>query len=334
MRVFIRLTFFIMLCMLAIAFYGCGGHDADENHDGHDHAAETSGVEAAVHEDHEGHDHDAAVHEEHGEEDHDHDAEGVDHDGHSEADVDEDIHDHEQDTAIEAGNDWEDMIHLETVVASVMPIAMTLTVPGTIIPDQNKVAVVSPFIESSVSRVFVNIGDRVTSNTELACLASPEIGMMRAEYSKAQAEMNIKRQVFDRQQRLMDEDIIPRRVFEEAELELHVAQVDYDYARKRLLAIGLREDELDRDDSCREGVEGASIHVHAPISGVITRRSTHLGQMVDASNELFEIMDLGTVWLKADIFEKDLAKIHIGRRRLIWLWTHRLTDWLRMKLWL
>jgi multidrug efflux pump subunit AcrA (membrane-fusion protein) len=29
-----------------------------------------------------------------------------------------------------------------------------------------------------------------------------------------------------------------------------------------------------------------------------------------------------------------LAKIHIGRRRLIWLWTHRAIDWLRMKLWL
>jgi hypothetical protein len=29
-----------------------------------------------------------------------------------------------------------------------------------------------------------------------------------------------------------------------------------------------------------------------------------------------------------------LAKIHIGRRRLIWIWTRGMIDWLRMKLWL
>ena len=29
-----------------------------------------------------------------------------------------------------------------------------------------------------------------------------------------------------------------------------------------------------------------------------------------------------------------LAKISVGRRRYAWIWTHRLTDWARMKLWL
>ena len=28
------------------------------------------------------------------------------------------------------------------------------------------------------------------------------------------------------------------------------------------------------------------------------------------------------------------ARIHIGRRRKIWLWTHRMVKWLRMRLWL
>ena len=28
-----------------------------------------------------------------------------------------------------------------------------------------------------------------------------------------------------------------------------------------------------------------------------------------------------------------VGKIVVGERRLIWIWTHRLTDWLRLKLW-
>jgi hypothetical protein len=28
-----------------------------------------------------------------------------------------------------------------------------------------------------------------------------------------------------------------------------------------------------------------------------------------------------------------VSKIHIGERRLIWVLTHKLVDWLRLKLW-
>ena len=27
------------------------------------------------------------------------------------------------------------------------------------------------------------------------------------------------------------------------------------------------------------------------------------------------------------------GKIEIGRRKLLWIWTHKMTDWLRLKLW-
>jgi hypothetical protein len=28
-----------------------------------------------------------------------------------------------------------------------------------------------------------------------------------------------------------------------------------------------------------------------------------------------------------------VAKVKVGERRRGWIWTHRLTDWLRLKLW-
>jgi len=38
------------------------------------------------------------------------------------------------------------------------------------------------------------------------------------------------------------------------------------------------------------------------------------------------------VWMRPGL--EGLAKIHLGRRSYAWLWTHRLIDWLRMKLWM
>ena len=47
--------------------------------------------------------------------------------------------------------------------------------------------------------------------------------------------------------------------------------------------------------------------------GVITQRNASLGQKVNLSSELFEIIDVDNVWLEADIFEKDLQRIKYGQ---------------------
>lgn len=37
-------------------------------------------------------------------------------------------------------------------------------------------------------------------------------------------------------------------------------------------------------------------------------------------------------WLRPGM--EGIAKVHAGRRSLLWIWTHKVTDWLRMKLWI
>jgi RND family efflux transporter MFP subunit len=58
---------------------------------------------------------------------------------------------------------------------------------------------------------------------------------------------------------------------------------------------------------------GATVHVHAPIDGVIIRRNASVGEKVDHATVLFEIVDIGNVWCEADIYEKDLTRVHLGQ---------------------
>lgn len=53
--------------------------------------------------------------------------------------------------------------------------------------------------------------------------------------------------------------------------------------------------------------------VHAPISGVITKRNVQTGESTDG-DVLYEITDLGNVWIELDVFSKDVSLIKTGQQ--------------------
>jgi len=224
-------------------------------------------------------------------------------------------HQHNEDEHKEEENNEELVKHLdiETAIAEYRPVELSINVPGEIIPNQNSVAVVSPFIESSVDCVFVNIGDRVKKDDLLVCLASPEIGILRAEYDKAKTELEIKKTNYERQKKLYQKDIVSHKSFLDAELEKNISEVNYNYALKKLLAMGIKKDEIDNTLKEHSDVVGSTIRIYSPISGIITYRNASIGQKVDNSTKMFEIINLKSVWLEADIFEKDLTSVKINQ---------------------
>jgi cobalt-zinc-cadmium efflux system membrane fusion protein len=52
--------------------------------------------------------------------------------------------------------------------------------------------------------------------------------------------------------------------------------------------------------------------VPAPIDGVITVRAANIGLNVDPSAPLFTVVDLSTVWLVGDLYERDLGRVRVG----------------------
>ncbi|MBA4182693.1 MAG: efflux RND transporter periplasmic adaptor subunit [Acidobacteria bacterium] len=52
--------------------------------------------------------------------------------------------------------------------------------------------------------------------------------------------------------------------------------------------------------------------ITSPVSGTVTMRQINSGEVVAANKELFKITNLRTVWVIAEVYEKDLGKIRTG----------------------
>ena len=81
-------------------------------------------------------------------------------------------------------------------------------------------------------------------------------------------------------------------------------------AKEKLKLLGLSESQL-------EGIlaSGKALHalpVLSPISGTVIAKSVVAGMYVSEGEMMFEIADLGRLWMEAEVYEQDLARISIG----------------------
>jgi membrane fusion protein, copper/silver efflux system len=81
-------------------------------------------------------------------------------------------------------------------------------------------------------------------------------------------------------------------------------------SRTRLERFGLTPDQIDTVLTAPE--QPIRVTVYAASSGIVQTRKIAEGQFVNAGGTLIELTDLNTVWVKADVFDADLARIRPG----------------------
>lgn len=82
-------------------------------------------------------------------------------------------------------------------------------------------------------------------------------------------------------------------------------------ALKRLRNWDISDAQLQRLQ--REGKATRTLTIYSPASGVVLEKSAIQGMRFMPGEALFKITDLSAVWLLADVFEQDLAMVHIGQ---------------------
>jgi cobalt-zinc-cadmium efflux system membrane fusion protein len=127
--------------------------------------------------------------------------------------------------------------------------------------------------------------------------ADQQVRSAESDYEQAQ----LQEQAADRALRLAKAQIL--RDVKQAEADLESAKADDENAHNALILLG------------HPNVDG-SIAVTAPIAGSISERNVNPGQIVDQSQEtpwqMFTIVDNRSVWIDADLYEKDMNRAAIG----------------------
>lgn len=179
--------------------------------------------------------------------------------------------------------------------------------PGTVTPNQNELAEVTTLVRGRVVKVFVDVGLDVAKGAPLAQLDSTELGLAQSAYLKAVARLHEARLVYERARDLHQDRAVSAAEVEKREAEMLTVRSEANEARNRLALLGMPEAEVSRLE--RERKIRPSVSISAPFAGRVVARDITRGEVVEPTQKLFTVADLTTVWVVANVPEKDVRFI-------------------------
>jgi cobalt-zinc-cadmium efflux system membrane fusion protein len=199
-------------------------------------------------------------------------------------------------------------LNLEYARAEIRNLAPSLEVPAEIVPIPDRHATVGPRVAGRVSSVRVNVGDEVGRATPLVVMESVDVGRAAADYIGTEAELDVARQALVRARRLQEQRISSQQALERAEAAFAAADANLRAADARLRAFGVSP-----DGGLAEAAQGR-VTLVSPIAGNVSARSAHVGQWVEPSEVIIEVVGLDSLWLDAAVYERDLRYISVGQQ--------------------
>jgi Cu(I)/Ag(I) efflux system membrane fusion protein len=82
-------------------------------------------------------------------------------------------------------------------------------------------------------------------------------------------------------------------------------------SKQKLLLWGFTESQLKELDE--SGTVKNTLTLHSPISGTVLKKNIQQQQYVSAGENLFDVVDLSTVWMYADIYEYEIQGVKVGQ---------------------
>ncbi|HEU4694393.1 MAG TPA: efflux RND transporter periplasmic adaptor subunit [Vicinamibacterales bacterium] len=185
-----------------------------------------------------------------------------------------------------------------------------LRLPGVVEPNAYRQVVVTPLVTGRVTKVGPALGDHVRRGQTLAEIYSPTLAEAQTRYVSAQATLGAHDRELQRTQKLVEIGAASRQELEKIHAE-HAAQTAaVQSARSQLELLGVSVSALEKMPPGHN--VSATATVPAPIDGVVTERGANVGLNVDTATKLFTVVDLSTVWVVADVYEKDFSRVRVG----------------------
>ena len=151
---------------------------------------------------------------------------------------------------------------------------------------------------------------RTVKLVEIGASSREELEQDRTKLKTAEAEVEQARKQLTRTSEIVKLNPVSRTEFEQASVKLRTAESELANARQRLILLGLSEQ---RVNALRSPSQISSeITLSAPVSGTITSRSVNQGEVVESNKELMKVTNLSSVWVIAQVYEKDLGKMRTG----------------------
>lgn len=179
-------------------------------------------------------------------------------------------------------------------------LAITLVLPGELVPDPDRTARVSSPVPGRLDQVAFKEGAVVKKGDLLAIVRVPELGKVRSAQAAAAAKASAARANADRLKALVEKKLAAEQEALTAKAEADALEAESRALSEQLRAMGTGEG------------GGPQLALRAPVSGTVVSRDAVVGQPVTAEQTIATVADLSETWFLGRVFEKDLGRVKVG----------------------
>jgi membrane fusion protein, copper/silver efflux system len=175
--------------------------------------------------------------------------------------------------------------------AQVQEIALPgiLETTGQVNFEDDRVTTISSRVQGRIENVRVATWDPVHKGQDIVELYSPDFMLGEAEYLQAQQTAKVT-------------------THSTIEGSVDLAQSMILAARRKLQLLGMTDADIDAIKT-----PATNIWVRAPISGTVIQNKATIGSAINPGDVLYQLGTLNQVWITADIYEVDLARVRVGQ---------------------
>jgi Cu(I)/Ag(I) efflux system membrane fusion protein len=196
--------------------------------------------------------------------------------------------------AAEISPEKRQLIGVRTEEVKEVTLSKTIRTVGRIQYDERRLATVNTKFEGWIEKLHVNYTGRYVKKGEiLAEIYSPELLATQREFLTLLKWAQRRGEGGPWESSLIQD-----------------AQAIVEAARERLRLWDMPEEQIQEVE--RTGKPVRTVKIFSPASGYVIEKMVTLGMRVMPGEKLFDIADLSTVWIVADIYESELPFVRIG----------------------
>lgn len=202
------------------------------------------------------------------------------------------------------------MAHVQVVAVEKNKLPRRLRFSGNVTYNAFKTTPVFSPIGGPVREILVAPGQTVAAGQPLLTVNSPDYSAARSAYLKARDGFFLADKVYTRSQDLYAHGALAEADLQQAETSRSQAQADLQASEDMLRALGIKDPEAMVKNPPKTTLQ---VPLPAPVGGEVVERLVGPGQLLQAgATQVFTISDMSTVWVLVNVYQSDVAYVHVG----------------------
>lgn len=208
-----------------------------------------------------------------------------------------------------------DAFGIRTTPAVLVDEALSKPYPAKVAVPNAQLRVLSAPLEGVVESLLVAEGEQVQAGQTMARIHSRVLLDLQADYLASLTRRTLAGETLARDRKLHAEGIVARRRLLQSQATYREAATEVARNRQALELAGMSADQVDA--LARTQTLDTLLQVVSPIDGVVLEQVAVTGQRLSASDPLYQIGDLSTLWIEVHVPLDEIGDTRPGMRVML-----------------